>query len=80
MLVMDSHRNTREISQNDRYSRNFWQDKKIQNILGHPVKRVIYDKQGNIILNIGDIISFRALEQVKQANELDYLFSSVYRK
>lgn len=77
---MDSRRNKPENSQNDRYSSHFYEEKKIKNILGHPVKRVIRDKQGNIILNIGDIITFHALEQVKQANELDYLFSSVYRK
>ena len=71
MLVMESNQNTPENSQNNR---------KIKNILGHPVKRVICDKQGNIILDVGDLISFRALEQVKQANELDYLFGSVYRK
>lgn len=80
MLVMISNRNRLEIHKNDSCTNNFWQDKKIKSILGHPVKRVICDKQGNIILNIGDIISFRALEQVKQANELDYLFSCVYRK
>lgn len=80
MLIMLSNRNTLEICKHDNSKNNFWQDKKIKSILGHPVKRVICDKQGNIILDIGDIISFRALEQVKQANELDYLLSSVYRK
>ncbi len=80
MLVMLSNKNTHKFSKNDRYTNNFWEEKKIISILGHPVKRIICDKQGNIILNIGDIISFRALEQVKQANELDYLFTSVYRK
>jgi hypothetical protein len=73
-------RNTPEICKNDSSNNNVWQDKKIKSILGHPVKRVICDKQGNIILDIGDIIGFHALEKVKQANELDYLFSSVYRK
>ena len=80
MLVMLGNRDTREMRQSDRNNYNFWEDQKIKNILGHPVKRVICDKQGNIILDIGDIITFRALEQVKQANELDYLFTSVYRK
>lgn len=80
MLVMESNISSLEISKHDRMTKNFWQDKKIRSILGHPVKRIVCDKQGNIILDIGDIISFRALEQVKQANELDYLFTSVYRK
>ncbi|MGB6295453.1 MAG: hypothetical protein WBF90_04610 [Rivularia sp. (in: cyanobacteria)] len=77
---MLSNRNTPEICKHDNSKNNFWQDKKIKSILGHPVKRVICDKQGNIILDIGDIIGFHALEKVKQANELDYLISSVYRK
>ena len=80
MLVMISNRNTLEIRKHDRNTNNVWEEKKIKSILGYPVKRVICDKQGNIILNIGDIISFRALEQIKQANELDYLLNSVYRK
>ncbi|MBV6624279.1 MAG: hypothetical protein KI793_15290 [Rivularia sp. (in: Bacteria)] len=79
MLIMINDINVREISKNDRFI-NYSEEKKIKNILGHPVKRVICDKQGNVILDIGDIISFNALEQVKQANALDYLFSSVYRK
>ncbi|MEO1559863.1 MAG: hypothetical protein AAFS12_09600 [Cyanobacteria bacterium J06632_19] len=80
MLVMVNKINLGEISKNDRYSHNNSQEEKIKNILGHPVKRVIYDKQGDIILDIGDIISFHALERVKQANALDYLLNSVYRK
>lgn len=79
MLIMISNSDIHEFSKSNS-NNNFWQDKKIKSILGHPVKRVICDKQGRIILDIGDIITFRALEQIKQANELDYLFSSVYRK
>lgn len=79
MLIMISNSDIHEFSKSNS-NNNFWQDKKIKSILGHPVKRVICDKQGKVILDIGDIITFRALEQIKQANELDYLFSSVYRK
>ncbi|WP_044290926.1 hypothetical protein [Rivularia sp. PCC 7116] len=77
---MVKHIKIGEISKNDRPNTNNSEEKKIRNILGHPVKRVIHDKQGNVILDIGDIISFHALERVKQANVLDYLFGSVYRK
>lgn len=77
---MLSNENIPRISKSDNKNHNFWEEKKIKSILGHPVKRVICDKQGNIILDIGDIISFRALEQVKQANKLDDLFTCVYRK
>lgn len=79
MIIMISNSNVHSFSRS-KSNNNFWQDKNIQSVLGHPVKRVVCDKQGNIILDIGDIIGFRALEQVKQANELDYLFNSVYRK
>lgn len=59
---------------------NLCEEKQVRTILGHPVKRIIRDRQGNIILNVGDLITFRALERVKQANAMDYLYSSVYRK
>lgn len=76
---MIHNKNVHQIG-NNKSNNNFSQDKKIESILGHPVKRVIYDNQGNIILDVGDIINFRAVEKVKQANKLDNLFSSVYRK
>lgn len=79
-MFLMSYEYTHELSQNDKSNHNFWEENNIRNILGHPVKRTIRDKQGNIILNVGDIIGFRALEQVKQANALDSLFRSVYRK
>ncbi|MGB3654384.1 MAG: hypothetical protein WBA41_24690 [Rivularia sp. (in: cyanobacteria)] len=68
------------ISQNQKSNHNFWEDNNMTNILGHPVKRSIRDKEGNIILNVGDIIGFQALERIKQADLLDSLFRSVYRK
>jgi len=70
MLIMINYKNIDQIQE----------DKQIKAILGYPVKRTVRDKEGNIILNVGDIISFRALEQVKQADVLDSLFRSVYRK
>lgn len=80
MLIMVNDVNTDKINRTNKLNNDFWEDKKIRSILGYPVKRVICDRQGNIILNVGDIIGFQALERVKQADKLDYLFSSVYRK
>ena len=79
MLSM-SYEHSHKLSENEESNHNFWEDNNIANILGHPVKRTICDKQGNIILNVGDIIGFRALEQIKAADVLDSLFRSVYRK
>ena len=79
MLSM-SYEHSHKLSENDKSNHNFWEVNNIANILGHPVKRTIRDKEGNIILNVGDIIGFQALEQIKAADLLDSLFCSVYRK
>ena len=56
------------------------QEKEIQNIknaLGRPSKRVILDRQDNVILNVGDLITNQAVEHAKSADMLDVLFASV---
>ncbi len=56
------------------------QEKEIQNIknaLGRPSKRVILDRQDNVILNVGDLITNQAIEHARAADMLDVLFSSV---
>ncbi len=79
MLIMENNPNIGD-RKNDTSNNHFWEDKQITSILGYPVKRIVRDRQGNIILNVGDIIGFRAVEQVKQADVLDCLFRAVYRK
>ena len=56
------------------------QEKEIQNIknaLGRPSKRVILDRQDNVILNVGDLITNQAIEHARAADMLDVLFNSV---
>jgi uncharacterized protein YrrD len=51
---------------------------KINNALGRPTTRVILDREDNVILNTGDIITHKAVETSRQAGVLDILLSSVY--
>ena len=56
------------------------QEKEIQSIknaLGRPSKRVILDRQDNVILNVGDLITNQAVEHARSADMLDVLFASV---
>lgn len=52
--------------------------RRIKNALGRPVDRVILDQDDNIILNTGDIITNRAIEEARDAGVLDILVNSVY--
>jgi uncharacterized protein YrrD len=50
---------------------------KVRDALGRPVNRVILDPQDNIILNIGEIITNKAVNSARTAGILDILLSSV---
>ncbi|MGB7415174.1 MAG: PRC-barrel domain-containing protein [Thermosynechococcaceae cyanobacterium] len=52
--------------------------KRIKRALGRPVTRVILDRQDNVILNTGDLITNHAIDRARQANILDLLLDSVY--
>ncbi len=51
--------------------------KGIKNALGRPSKRVILDKQDNLILNVGDLVTHQAIERARHADMLDVLLDSV---
>jgi len=54
------------------------QEKQIKDAVGRPVTRVILAKDDTVILNTGDIITNRAVEEARQADVLDILLDSVY--
>ncbi|PSB04884.1 PRC-barrel domain-containing protein [Merismopedia glauca] len=54
------------------------EERRIKYALGRPVNRVIFDQQDRIILNVGDLVTHRAIAQARQADLLDVLLSSVY--
>lgn len=51
--------------------------KDIKNALGRPTNRVILDRQDNVILNVGDLITNEAVNRARSANMLDVLLDSV---
>jgi uncharacterized protein YrrD len=53
---------------------------RIKRALGRPVTRVILDPQDEVILNVGELITHRAIEYSRQGGVLDILLSSVYDK
>lgn len=56
------------------------QDKEIKAALGRPVKRIIQDNEDKIILNVGDLITHKAVLRAKEVGVLDVLLNSVYRR
>lgn len=54
-------------------------DEQILEILGYPTKSKIQDRENNVILNIGDLITPEAVIQAQKADRLEMLFNSVYR-
>lgn len=52
----------------------------IKAALGHPVKHRVTDRQGNVVLDVGELITYCAVEQAKRANVLSFLLNSVYIK
>ncbi len=54
------------------------EDDRILAVLGCPIKRTILDREDNVILNTGDLITVKAVIQAKQAGNLETLLNSVY--
>ena len=53
---------------------------RIEQALGRPVTRVILDPEDNVILNVGELITHRAVSQAEESGVLNILLSSVYTK
>ncbi len=53
---------------------------RIEQALGRPVTRVILDPQDNVILNVGELITHRAIHLADAGGVLNVLLSSVYTK
>ena len=53
------------------------EERRIEGAVGRPVNRVVLDKQDNIILNIGEIVTHKAVEQARSSDVLGILLSSV---
>jgi uncharacterized protein YrrD len=51
----------------------------IADAVGRPVSKVILDRQDNVILNMGDIITHQSIQRAYDSGGLDSLLASVYR-
>jgi uncharacterized protein YrrD len=51
----------------------------IEDAVGRPVTKVILDRQDNVVLNLGDIITHEAVQKAHDAGALDSLLASVYK-
>lgn len=51
----------------------------IEDAIGRPVSKVILDKQDNVVLNLGDIITHEAVQRAHEADMLDTLLANVYK-
>ncbi|MCP2728641.1 PRC-barrel domain-containing protein [Limnofasciculus baicalensis] len=54
------------------------EEKQIKGALGRPVTRVILDRDDDVILNVGELITHEAIASSRQSQVLDLLLSSVY--
>ncbi len=51
----------------------------IADAVGRPVSKVILDRQDNVVLNLGDIITHQAIQRAHESGGLDSLLDSVYK-
>ncbi len=54
------------------------EDQRIKGALGRPVNRVILDPDDQVLLNVGELVTNRAIAAARQAGVLDILLSSIY--
>lgn len=51
----------------------------IADAVGRPVTKVILDREDNVVLNMGDIITHQAIQRAHESGGLDSLLGSVYK-
>lgn len=56
------------------------QSEELTEILGYPSLRTVRDRENNVILEVGDLITYKAVERAKQAGVFEQLLSAVYRQ
>lgn len=76
-MQIEERRNPCQI-QADQSQINLAKEQKIRSVLGYPVTRRIVNGEERIILDVGDLITSKAVIQARQAGVLDLLLNSVY--
>lgn len=52
--------------------------KSLQDVLGRPVTKAIIDRDNNLILDVGELVTYQAIQQARKANVLPQLLEAVY--
>lgn len=52
--------------------------KRLQDVLGRPVTKPILDSNNNLIIDVGDLITYEIIKKAKKANLLPKLLKAVY--
>jgi uncharacterized protein YrrD len=56
------------------------EEQRVNAAIGRPVTRVILDRQDNVILNVGELITHEAISRSREAGVLPMLLDSVYTR
>lgn len=80
LKIMESvSRQSHKFPRGDRNLSNGQTERRVKQALGHPVTRTIVDRQNRVILNVGDLITYHAVDRARKAKVLPVLLDSVYR-
>lgn len=60
-------------------NRIFWNSEKVKDALGYPVTKTIFDTNGDIILDVGDLVTHRAIQRAKEAGVLAQVLRAIYK-
>jgi hypothetical protein len=52
---------------------------RIHDAIGRPVTKVFLDREDNVILDLGDLVTHQAVQRAYEAGQLDQLLGSVYK-
>ena len=67
-----------KVTEAKEYAQREAEEHKVKGAVGKPASRVVSDKQDQVIVNTGDLITYGAIEKARSAGVLDVLLSSVY--
>lgn len=60
-------------------SKDRYEQEQLADILGYPTLRTVYDRENQIVLNVGDLITYKAVQRAKEAGVFEQLVKAVYR-
>lgn len=65
-------------TQDYHFNSSFCNSQQIKSVMGYPVIKPIFDQNGDMILNVGDLITYHAIQRAQEAGVLDLVLKAVY--